>query len=287
MPDFPADQHATTSSYFRYEDVDQTGRLLPIALPPAMGGLWRECVTRHPGARASHAAGLVPILTRMTMVATEHTVRVDKPVETRAGFALAHDRDADGNVSRIFFNAWCEVHGAAGRIVPRVAAGPPVLAGTLFSEHTFTRPFGPPDQRRVTRFDAPGYPAVPDTRYPAPAAATAMDAPAGASWLDELAPDATEVALALDHTDSNQHVNSLVYIRLFLEAVQRRLAATGRPWRVRTRAIDIGYRKPSFAGESVRAHVRLFDLAGQTGAAGTISGSDGKPRCYVRVVLAE
>jgi hypothetical protein len=182
---------------------------------------------------------------------------------------------------------WCEVSGAAGRIVPRAPAGPPVLAGTLFSEHTFTRPFGTPEQRRVTRLDTPGYPAQPEMRYAAPAATTAMDAPAGATWVDELAADSEDTPLALDHTDSNQHVNSLVYIRLFLAAVHRRLAAHGRSTRLRTHAIDIGYRKPSFAGEVVRCQVRCFDLAGQPGAAGMVAGADAKPRCYVRVVLGD
>ena len=31
-------------------------------------------------------------------------------------------------------------------------AGDLALAGTLFAEHTYTRPLAPPDQRKVTRF---------------------------------------------------------------------------------------------------------------------------------------
>jgi hypothetical protein len=285
MPAFADDHRATTPGYLRYEDVDQLGRLLPIAIPPALTGLWRGAVTRHPGARSAHAAGVVPLLTRMTMVATDQHVRVDRPIETRAGFELAHDRDATGAVSKLFFNAWCEVHATSGRIFPREPAGPLALAGTLFAEHTFTRPFAAADQRRVTRLDAPGYPAVPDAHYPAPAPATAMDAPAGATWLDELADDPEPVHLTLDHTDSNQHVNSLAYVRIFLPAVFRRLAVHGRSLRVRSRAIDIAYRKPCFAGDRVRSHVRLFALDDRVGGAGMISGDDGKPRCYVRVEL--
>jgi len=89
----------------------------------------------------------------------------------------------------------------------------------------------------------------------------------------------------LDQTDANQHVNSLVYIRSFLDAAQRRLAATGQPLKLRSRAVDIAYRKPCFAGDRVRAHLRLFDLAGAVGAAGSFVGDDGKPRCYVRVLF--
>jgi hypothetical protein len=106
----------------------------------------------------------------------------------------------------------------------------------------------------------------------------------------------------LDQTDSNQHVNSLVYIRLFHDAINRRLAAAGQPLlQVRSRAVDIAYRKPCFAGDKVRAQLRLFQHdrgppchgaeqsgrpAGVLGAAGVVEGvADGKPRCYVRVEL--
>jgi hypothetical protein len=49
----------------------------------------------------------------------------------------------------------------------------------------------------------------------------------------------------------------------------------------------IAYRKPCFAGDRVRAHVRLFDAAGTLGAAGFIAGpgEEGRPRCYVRVLM--
>ncbi len=126
---------------------------------------------------------------------------------------------------------------------------------------------------------------MPETRYHAPAPATAQDVPDGARWLDELAPDTTDYCFTLDQTDSNQHVNSLVYIRMFLDAVNRRLAAAAKPARLRSRAIDIAYRKPSFAGDRARAQVRLFEHGELVGAAGLIAGDDGKPRCYVRVLF--
>ena len=85
-----------------------------------------------------------------------------------------------------------------------------------------------------------------------------------------------------------QHVNSLVYVRYFLDAVGRRLAAGDHPPKLRSRAFDIAYRKPSFAGDRVRVSLRMFELpgAGATrGAAGLIAGDDGKPRCYVRATV--
>jgi hypothetical protein len=286
-PVLPADQTSTSESYLQYEDVTQDGRLMPIAIPTTLAGLWRGVLVRHPGARAAASSGVIPILTRLTLASHEQPIRVDRPIETRAGFELARDEDPAGAVTRLFMNVWCEVHGAAGQLVPRGPAGPLALAGQLFAEHTFTRPFGPPDQRRVTRLDAEGYPEIPEARYPAPAPATAGTAPDGATWVDELAPDPAEVVFTLDQTDSNQHVNSLVYIRVFLDAVQRRIAALGRPLNVRSTELDIAYRKPCFAGDRVRAHLRMFEHAGQLGAAGFVAaaGEETRPRCYVRALV--
>jgi hypothetical protein len=249
-----------------------------------MSGLWHHVMRPHPGQRASIAQGVLPIMTRLTLTSLEAPIRVDRPIEARAGFLLAHDRDAAGE-ARIFLNIWTELRGAAGRVGAR-PPGPPVLAGRLFAEHTFTRPFAPPDRRRVSRLEVEGYPELPEARYEAPPPATAGQAPEGARWLDELAPDPAEVAFTLDQTDSNQHVNSLVYIRVFLDAAARRFAAGGHPLAVLSREVELAYRKPCFAGDRVRAHLRLFDAGGALGAAGFIAapGEEGRPRCYVRVL---
>ena len=284
VPPFPEDQVSTTENFLRYEDCTQDGRLIPIAIPPSLGGLWQSVVRNHPGARNAITAGVVPILTRLTLLSEDAPIRVDRPVEGRAGFVLAHDRDGD-EVTRLFMNVWSEVRGIGGRLGPRPVEGPPVLAGRLFAEHTFTRLFAPPEQRKITRFDIPGYPAIPELRYPAPPPRTAQEAPEGARWVDELAPDPADNVFGLDQTDANQHVNSLVYIRIFLDAAQRRLASRGHAPNVRSRAVDIAYRKPSFAGDRVRTHVRLFEHDGQLGAAGHVEGADGKPRCYARVLF--
>lgn len=283
-PAFPPDQAAITEGSLRYEDCAQDGRLMPIALPPTMGGLWRSVISRHPGARNSVASGVIPILTRMTMFSLDQPVRIDRPIEARSGFVLAHDTE-NGEVSRLFMNVWSEVHGIAGRIGPRQVEGALSHAGTLFAEHTFTRLFAPPDQRKVTRLEVDGYPVLPETRYEQPPPKTAQEAPEGATWLDELAADTVDTVFTLDQTDANQHVNSLVYIRTFLDAAQRRIAATGRSMKLRSKAVDIAYRKPCFAGDRVTASVRLFTMGDAIGAAGVMSGDDGKPRCYVRVLF--
>jgi hypothetical protein len=286
MPSFPPGHSTTTTAYLRYEDVTQDGRLIPIAAPATLAGLWREVLVNHPGHRNAMQAGIIPILTRLTINSLEQPIRVDRPIESRTGFALAHDLDASGDVSRLFMNIWCEIHGVAGKLGRKPTAGDLAVAGMLFAEHTYTRPLAPPEQRKVTHFGVEGHPDVPDARYHAPAPTTAQDAPSGASWLDELAPDPAEYAFTLDQTDSNQHVNSLVYIRVFHDALNRRLATTGRSMRLRSRSVDIAYRKPCFAGDKVRASLRLFEHADGLGAAGLIAGVDGKPRCYVRVLIS-
>lgn len=283
-PTFPQGHSATTSAYLRYEDVTQDGHLIPVAAPSALAGLWREVLVQHAGARNALQQGIIPILTRLTINSLEQRIRVDRPIESSTGFALAHDMQGDA-VSRLFMNVWCEIRGVAGRLGRNAGAGGELaLAGTVFAEHTFTRPLAPPEQRKVTRLAVDGYPELPELRHAAPPPTTAQEAPDDATWLDELAPDPAEYAFTLDQTDSNQHVNSLVYIRLFHDALNRRLAATGRPMRLRSRAVDIAYRKPCFAGDKVRASLRLFESRDGLGAAGLIAGvGDGKPRCYVRV----
>lgn len=283
-PAFPDDQHGKSEGHLRYEDVTQDGRLMPIAIPPTLSGFWRSVLVKHKGATLAGQQGIIPILTRLTITALDQHVRVDRMIESDTGFQLAHDL-ANGEVSKLYMLTWSDVRGAAGRIVPRTPAGPLTLVGTQFAEHVYTRPFGPPEQRKITRFEVPGFPEVPELRYAAPAASTAGEAPDGAVWLDELAQDPTDVVFSLDQTDSNQHVNSLVYIRIFIDAINRRLQ--GRSLMVRSKAVDIAYRKPCFAGDRVRCSLRLFEKDGIVGAAGFIAapGEEAKPRCYVRVLV--
>jgi hypothetical protein len=286
MPDFAPGQFVEAAIPLRYEDLTQTGMMMPIALMSTMSPLWRDVLTDHAGARNALKQGVIPILTRLVLTSVEQPIHVNRPVDVRAGFELAHDRDGEGNVSRLFMNVWTAVRGAAGRISPNSKPGAPALAGTLFAEHTFTRLLAPPDQRKVVRLDVEGYPNVPTALHHPPAPATAQEPPEGARWIDELAADTAPYDFTLDQTDSNQHVNSLVYIRLFLDAVNRRLALAGHRGKLRSRAVDIAYRKPSFAGDQVRAQVRLFEGPDGLGAAGFIAGDDGKLRVYVRVAIA-
>lgn len=288
-PDLPADAVATASFPLRYEDVAQDGRMMTTAIPPAIGWtVWKQLLGNHPAAKAMQATGLVAILSRLTVDGSDEPIRLDSPVEATGAYQLAHSL-RDGAVDKLFLDMWVEVRGRRGRLFPPEPAGDPVVAGRVFAEHTFTRLFAPPDQRRVTRLDLPGLPAVPPAQRGFSPPSTAMELPAGAQPLDDdyVADEATTV-FGLDHTDSNQHVNSLVYPRLFAEAALRRLAAHGQRRPGLVRAIDLAYRKPSFAGDQVRVHLRAFRLDGRLGAAGFVADAadpDRRPRCAARLLL--
>jgi hypothetical protein len=219
----------------------------------------------------------------MTAIGTDEPIRVIEPVTGRGTYQLAHSAGVDGAVDRLFMTAWVEVRGTRGLVWKPEKNAPQVSAGTLFVEHTFTRLFAPPNQRRVKKFAIPGLPEVPSARYDAPAPTTAMEVPLGAEALDaDYVPDASEIYFGLEHTDANQHVNSLVYPRLFAEAALRRLDDR----KVLVRGLDIAFRKPSFAGDRVRVHQRMFRDGPRFGAAGYLA-ADGetKPRVCCRILL--
>lgn len=289
-PDVPAGQSATVTWEPRYEDVAQDGRLTVLALPPAIGAsVWRPILTGHAGMRAANRQGIVPILTRLHVMALPTLTRVDRSLHGHGRFALARS-EKDGAVDKLYLNTWVDIDGTYGRIVPPMPAGEIVRTGQVFAEHVFTKPFAPRDQRRITRLDVEGFPAVPDLVYAAPLPSATGEAPPGATWLDDdTVPDPGWTVLGLDHTDSNQHVNSLVYIRMVTEAALRRLDAHGKRGKLLVRAVELAYRKPCFAGDRVRVAVRAFAIGDEVGAAGALvadGDTDGKPRAYARVILA-
>ncbi|HUQ03976.1 MAG TPA: hypothetical protein VM261_15870 [Kofleriaceae bacterium] len=289
MPELAPERVATASFPLRYEDIAQDGRMMMTALPPAIGWtVWRQLLADHPSARSMQRQGLVAILSRLTVEGTDEPVHISRQVEATGGYQLAR-HEKDGAVEKLFLNMWVEVRGARGRMVPPEGPGEYVVAGRVFAEHTFTRIFAAAGDRKVTRLDLEGIPPVPEATYDFSPPMTAMDLPAGAAALDDdyVADDAVTV-FGLDHTDSNQHVNSLVYPRLFAEAAFRRFASRGKPRRALVRSLDIAYRKPSFAGDRVRVHLRTFTLGDRAGAAGFLVDADDpqlRPRCCARIVL--
>jgi hypothetical protein len=98
---------------------------------------------------------------------------------------------------------------------------------------------------------------------------------------------AGERRFGMMHTDSNQHVNSLVYPRLFEEAVVERAAGVAGSEGLLARAIDVRYRKPFFAGD--RASLALAVARGDAGveAHGVFAPAhDAKPSCAIGMRLA-
>jgi hypothetical protein len=289
MPELAPERVATGSIPLRYEDIAQDGRMMMTALPPAIGWtVWRQLLADHPSARSMQRQGLVAILSRLTVEGTDEPIHISRQVEATGGYQLAR-YEHNGDVEKLFLNMWVEVRGARGRIIPPEGPGEHVVAGRVFAEHTFTRIFAAAGDRKVTRLDLEGIPPVPEARYEFSPPTTAMELPFDAEPLeDDYAPDDAVTVFGLDHTDSNQHVNSLVYPRLFAEAAFRRFAARGRPRRALVRSLDIAYRKPSFAGDRVRVHIKTFTLGDRVGAAGFLVDADdpaARPRCCARIVL--
>jgi len=301
-PVVPTEQSNWATWEPRYDEVTQDGRLTVFALLPAIGlTVWRPMLTRMPGLVEASRQGIVPILSRLTVAAEPSPIRVDRSLSGHGRFAMARRERTPVSttpgapeVDRLYLNAWADVEGIAGRMVPPLPEGGPVAAGRVFSSHVFTRPFAPHDQRRVTRLDFEGVPPVPETLFEPPPLATACEAPIGTTWLDdEITPDSGWTVLGLDHTDSNQHVSSLVQIRMVIDAAHQRLAAHGHRGNLLVRAIDLGFRKPCFSGERIKAVVRAFACGTEShrhtiGAAGVViseSDSDAKPRTYARVLM--
>lgn len=288
----PPTQVGSGPSELRYEDVSQDGRLMLLAMPHALGEVvWRRLLAQQPAAKLAHT-GVIPILTRFVIEGGEGPTSVRGPVEGEGRYALAHARGDDGAVRHLFMNMWCRLYARRGRThgPPPDGAGERIFVGRVFAEHVFTRLFAPKGERQVTRLDAPGLPPVPEARWTMRPLEAVLALPDGARALDA-APvdDPAEVVFGLEHTDSNQHVNSLVYPRLIIDAALRRFAAHGRDPRVLARRLEVFYRKPCFAGETVRLRLRAFEHGADLGVLATVVPADrpdGPPHCAAQLRFA-
>ena len=295
--DLPSTHRARGTFHLRYEDIAQDGRLVLEAATPALGqAVWRPLIGASPLAPMMVEQGVIPILTRLVIEGTPGPFSTEGELTAHGAYQLAHARDARGEVERLFLNMWAELTAPIGKThgPPPPRAGEIATASRLCAEHVFTRLFAPPDQRRVTRFDAPGVPDIPEARYAPQPLGALLELPEGAVALEErIRVDPTPIAFGLGHTDSNQHVNSLVYPRLFEDAALRRFAELGRSTSVLARAIEIGFRKPCFAGQSMRIALRAFALGDRLGACGAFvtekdaAGDLGaaRPHAYVRTLF--
>ena len=293
-PPVPAEQRARDRVHLRYEDVSQDGHLVVEALPHALGAVWRRLSQARP---IAFGDGVVAILSRVVVEGGEGPVSVNAVAEAEGFYHLAHTVGPDGAVDRLVLAMWAQVIAPLGRTHPPTPpdAGRPLVAGRVFAEHVFTRPFAPAATRKVRALDrGDGRLFVPEDRYVFRDAEATGSLPEGATPLDaEPVIDEASTVFGLDHTDSNQHVNSLVYPRLFIEAALRRarvLDAAGRggsPPLART--MDLAFRKPCFAGEQARIASRAFVLDERLGIAGTLNAegdaAGARPRCAARLLF--
>jgi hypothetical protein len=289
-PTAPPDLRARGRLHLRYEDVSQDGHLLIESLATALGAAWREVTRARPPELSTK--GALPILSRMVIESGEAPISVHSEVEAEGVYQLGHTVGADGEVDRITLALWARAHGVVSRTFgpPPSDAGRPLIAGRVFAEHVFTRLFAPAAERKVRALDLGGRPFVPEARHASRDPESLLALPEGATALDsEPVADEVTVVFGLDHTDSNQHVNSLVYPRLFIEAALRRLFAHGRAAPRLARAIEIVYRKPCFAGDRVRVVGRTFmhdDRPGLVGALVADGDPPGaRPRCTLRLMF--
>jgi hypothetical protein len=279
--------------HLRFEDVTQDGRLVLEALPNALGPtVWRQILASDAATRACVAQGIVPILSRFVLEGRPGPFSAHEPVQAEGTCLLARSEDG-----RFVLDMWADLTGTIGRTYGTTdRAGERVLAGRILAEHVLTRPFAPAGERRVTSLEFPGAPRVTATRPASPAYDAIASVPAGAAPLEaRKSADPLPVVFGLVHTDSNMHVNSLVYLRLFEEAALRRIASLGRPTTVLGRTLDIAYRKPCFAGQTMRVVQQAFEEGGRLGVAAVLvedrelAGAElapgAKPHAYARITF--
>jgi hypothetical protein len=271
----------------RFEDVTQDGRLVLEALPTALGTIWRGLLENDAGRRACMANGVFPILSRMVLEGTAGPFSANRKVESEGTGRIARSEDG-----RFMLEVWADIHAPVGRThVPASSDDTPVLAGRVYAEHVFTRPFAPPGQRRVTAFDFEGAPQVNATRPAPPSFESVASLPPGATPLEPgPSADPLSIVFGLVHTDSNMHVNSLAYLRVFEEAALRRFASLGRGSALLGRRIDIAYRKPCFVGQTMRVVQQAFEVDGKLGVSTVLvpdaAPADARPNVYAQMLFA-
>lgn len=264
---------ASASLLPRYEDVTQDGRLQLTAMMHGLGATGWAAVEREVAAIESFAKqGILPILRRLVMVGEGGLVSVRSPVDYEGHAHLARETGGD----RLFLNMWLEAR-APDATTHGPQPGPDAprkVVGRVFAEHVITKPFAPKEARKVTFLDAPGLPRVPSDDH-------------GFELAESLVSgvDLTIVGIVpfgVMHTDSNQHVNSLVYPRLFEEAVLRHMGASAKG--LVARAVELRWRRPFFAGDKAVMRLGMVDGA----AYGTFvpdGGDPHKPSCAIKMTM--
>jgi hypothetical protein len=255
-------------------------------LMPGLGAVWRALASRAGGEgeaklESLQAQGILPILRRIVIVGERGPFSALVPIHCEGTWRLAREEGGE----RLLLNMWLDAFApTATSFGPRpVPDAGRVRVGRVFAEHVVTRPFAPPGERKVTRLDLPGVPPIPEDAHPLEAAEALVAERALAR--------AGEHRFGMMHTDSNQHVNSLVYPRLFEDAVVRSLADRDdvrAPGALLARAVDLRYRKPFFSGDraSLASCVEPAEDGVLAIGAFTPAEGAGRPSCAVAMWLA-
>ncbi len=224
----------------RYEDVDQDGHLRLVAIPPSLGAVLWPAVLTHPDSQAQALTGVIPILSRMVLEVHGGPLSALQPMRAEAAWHRDAVTGPDGAPQRLMLMMWVDLYARQGwTLLPPEPGAPELLVGRIYAEHTFTRLFAGPGERRVT--ELPGW--SPRGGWPDRRAEEVAPDPDGAPE------QIREHSFGLTHTDPNAHVNSLVYPRIFEEGA---ILLRGDP--SAARSMEVMWRKPFFAGETAFLH---------------------------------
>lgn len=302
MIDFPPAPDARRSlvgeerARLRYEDVSQDGRMRVEGIWAPTGRLlWSGSELGRRVFCLGRDHEINTVLTRVILEATEAHVRPRVQLENALMARFEQRLGADGNPTAVHLNTWLSSHVTdAGA---QAGAQRRTLVARAFGERVLAIFKNPPGQRRLTT--------LPDSTEPLPTsgaepreAPSLLEVPPGCELLDAYPRlDPSRVVFGLSHTDSNQHVNSLAYVRFFENAALGRLLDLGLGATFMARRVEIAYRKPCFAGESLRVAVQLVREPSSSDVAAllslvettTLDGETfdrfGPPRCAARMVL--
>lgn len=261
---------ATGAIDLRYEEVAQSGQVLLTVLPVGLAAIWRALLADEDRANAMRNAGVLPILAHMRLEGEANSVSVAEPMRARGTYQLGHTVDDQGTVDRIVLAMWAELDGREGFThAPPDPDARRVPVGRVFAQHVFTRPFEAVTNRKVLSLELPGVPKVPSARFGWVPLEKVAALPPGAHPLGPLEVDPSTLVFGLAHTDSNQHVNSMVYPRVFEEAALRRFSSIGKGTaELLSVRCELAWRKPCFAGDRVQVSLSPYALEERLGAYG-------------------
>lgn len=262
----------------RFEDIAQDGRIVLSAMQHLLGATTWPDLFRHPWANTLRDQGVVPILTFVEIENGDGPFsNVGCFVEADGRWELGRSMDENGNTERLLVSMWVDAKGPIGSTYgpPPPRAGEMTFAGKIYAEHVVTRLFAPAAERKVTKLDVEGLDSSKVLPYTVPESVSIL--PVTAAPIGE---SERTVVFGVTHTDGNQHVNSLVYARMFEEAVLQMPGFEG----VHGRKVRVGYRKPFFAGNTAQLRVRTFDDGGRKGACGTFAAG-GKSHVHVTMLF--